>query len=167
MHWLNSSHAVTFNLPSLQTFKIPSSPTISIPLKHQNVPMGTLFHPLEASPAIFYSSISPEFVFTFVAAYVTSVLLWNQINAGRNFKPWALSRTSIFRKTVTLHNSFLALFSVWSLCGIIYSIRTHWLFVKSNTGITSPVHLVEFSCQTDQREYRGRSFSLPPKKLVM
>ncbi|KAJ5214881.1 hypothetical protein N7468_010560 [Penicillium chermesinum] len=153
MDFVNSS-SVRLDLPPLRTFRVPRNPTIRIPLEIRKIPLGKIFYPWKANPAIFDLSMSANFVFTFAAVYVTSVLLLNRFNAGRNYKPWSISRTFVYRQMMTLHNAALALFSAWSLCGMLYTVYYHWLLARPELGTASSLHLVEFLCRFDQREYR-------------
>lgn len=155
MGFINSSSLFKLDLPPLGTFMVPAGPKVRIPLKPRDAPMDGLFYPLEASPAVFELSMSPSFVFTFVSIYVFSVLLLNQINSRRNLKPWTFSRTSTFKNMVTSHNALLALFSAWSLWGMIHGFKTHWHLATSELAVAPITQLAEFMCQWSMTEYRG------------
>ena len=49
----------------------------------------------------------------------------NQVNAGRKYKPWAISRTRFFKFLVILHNIFLAVYSAWTCVGMFTALRVN------------------------------------------
>ncbi|KAJ5673852.1 hypothetical protein N7462_009291 [Penicillium macrosclerotiorum] len=98
--------------------------------------------------------MSPEFVFTFAAVYVTMVLLLNQFNAGRGYQPWALSKSPIFKPLVTIHNALLALFSAWSLCGMLYVPFVLWPSIATDLDVSYPARAVEFLCKANSKDYK-------------
>lgn len=155
MDFINSFGSVKLDFPPLETFMIPAGPRLRIPSKPRDATDGKFFYPFEANPFIFELSMSPVFIFTFVSIYVISVLLLNQFNTRRDFQSWAFSRTSIFRKMVITHNALLAIFSAWSIWGMIYTVRNHWRLARSELAIASTMELAEFMCQIDMGEYRG------------
>jgi hypothetical protein len=148
--------SVEFTLPSLDIFNIPPRPLIRTPLAPVNTPLERFFRPLSINPRFFDLSLNPEFVFTFVAVYVTVVLLLNQFNAGRQYRPWALTRISIFKGFMVAHNSLLALFSAWVFYGIVYYQYDHWKSTTSELEDKSSAHVVEFLCQLNSKDYRSK-----------
>lgn len=148
--------SVEFTLPSPKIFKIPPRPLIRTPIIPLNTPVERFFRPLHVNPRFFDLSLNPEFVFTFVAVYVTIVTLLNQFNAGRHYRPWTLTKTSIFKIFMLAHNALLALFSAWVFCGIVYCQYDHWKSTTSGLEGRSSAHVVEFFCQLDSRDYRSK-----------
>lgn len=148
--------SVEFTLPGLDIFKIPPRPLIRTPLVPLDTPLERFFRPLQVNPRFFDLSLNAEFVFTFVAVYVTVVALLNQFNAGRQYRPWALTKTSTFKAFMLAHNALLALFSAWVFCGIVYYQYDHWKSTTSGLEGRSSAHVVEFLCQLNSKDYRSK-----------
>ena len=58
--------------------------------------------------------------------YFVMVTVWNAINARRQFKSYAFSKTTIFKVLVILHNIFLALFSALTFVAMMRALRHTW-----------------------------------------
>lgn len=148
--------SIELTLPSLKIFKIPPEPLVRVPLISWNTPIGKLFHPIKVNPEFFQLSMNPEFVFTFVAVYVTAVCLLNQFNAGRQYKPWISNKNSTFKAFMTAHNALLALFSAWAYCGMAYTGYSQWGLARSGVEGGYLAHLTEFLCRLDSKHYRSK-----------
>lgn len=134
---------------------IPPKPLMQIPLVPQNTLMRKVFCPFEVNPSLFDLSMSCDFVFIFVAVYVTVVFLLNQFNASRQYKPWGLSKTPTFKAIVILHNALLALFSAWALCGMIYTHYNHWHLATTGLESSFVSNVIEYFCQMDSEGFRS------------
>ena len=122
--WLGLSNTAPQVKPTtlpLSYFKFPpsSAPLVVPP------PTGspTFAHPFTISTNIYNNALSATVPITFALVYMSLVSLLNQVNANRNHKPWAISRTRIFKLFVILHNLFLAIFSAWTFVGMVNAVR--------------------------------------------
>lgn len=100
--------------------------------------------PFQIPPSLFLETCDIRVPFTVVAIYLTSVTYLNYVNEHRQNRPWAFSKTSIFKYLVTLHNILLALLSGWVLYGVLHS------FGKCLPSTTDPnfvVHVANTLCR--------------------
>jgi len=122
--WLGLSAptpAVKFTTLPAPYFKIPPSSeprTVPPPPDHP-----TLAHPFTIPPDIYNTFLSPNVPITVALIYMSLVSFLNSVNANRKYKPWAFSRTSLFKLFVILHNTFLALYSAWTCVGMINALH--------------------------------------------
>lgn len=116
---------------------------------------STFLRPVSISPTTFESSLSFQFALTFAIGYVTTVIFLNKLNASRQHKPWAFSKTSIFKTLVVTHNTFLALFSAWMFYGICHSIYASWPVGAAKEGSDYYAHVAQMLCETDSNAIRG------------
>ncbi|KAL2435107.1 hypothetical protein ABEF95_013240 [Exophiala dermatitidis] len=102
-------------------FKFPPSP------EPTTVPPPTgdpaLAHPFTIPTGLYNELLSPNVPLTVALVYMSFVTLMNSVNANRKYKPWAFSRTRLFKLLVILHNTFLALYSVWTCVGMVNALR--------------------------------------------
>lgn len=137
---LTSSHSsaavqVTPIPASLLRFPPDSQPTtLSAPSNE-----ATLSHPFPIPSGAFNALLSVEIPIAAVIIYVTSVVLLNQFNGSRNYKPWAVSQTSVFQGFIVAHNIFLALFSAWTLIGMINAVVVSLNGVVAENGFIGVV----------------------------
>ncbi len=102
-------------------FKFPPSKeptTIPSPPNH-----STLAHPFTIPTDLYNALLSPHVPITVALVYMSFATLMNSVNANRNYKPWAFSRTRLFRLVVILHNLFLAVYSAWTFVGMINALH--------------------------------------------
>lgn len=83
----------------------------------------TLSHPFAIPTDVYNSLLSVQVPLTVALVYATTVIILNQLNAKRNYKPWMVSTTRPFRAFVIAHNIFLALFSAWTFVGLLNAVR--------------------------------------------
>ncbi|KIW18908.1 hypothetical protein PV08_03197 [Exophiala spinifera] len=80
-------------------------------------------HPFTVPADIYNATLSPHVPITVALVYMSFVTLMNAVNAQRKYKPWALSRTRVFKLFVILHNVFLAVYSAWTCVGMGNALR--------------------------------------------
>jgi hypothetical protein len=117
--------------------------------------LSTFLRPVSISPTTFESTLSFQFALTFAIGYVTAVFFLNKLNASRQHKPWAFSKTSVFKILVVTHNTFLASFSAWMFYGICYSIYVSWPMGAAKEGSNYYAHVAQMLCETDSNAIRG------------
>ncbi|KAJ5636287.1 uncharacterized protein N7484_009600 [Penicillium longicatenatum] len=154
MHNSTTHGSVRLGLPSLEIFKFPSQPHKVAP--HLRAPPSNMHEPkifyfFDITPDIFHTVVDLRFVLTFILAYVTTVLFLNQYNASRQYRPWAISKSSFFKAFVFVHNSMLAIFSAWVIIGIIHGVIAHGPRVEQHNFYAS---MVEFMCQSDTAAFQ-------------
>ncbi|KAJ6102462.1 hypothetical protein N7486_004889 [Penicillium sp. IBT 16267x] len=141
--------SVKFGLPSWEIFKLPSQPHKVAPhlrFPPSNVHAPEIFNFVDINPDLFHAVIDLRFVLTFILAYVTTVLFLNQYNAGRQYRPWAISKSFLFKVFVFVHNVLLALFSAWVLIALSHGVLAHRPRVEKHSYYAS---FVEYMCQPD------------------
>ncbi|EXJ92646.1 hypothetical protein A1O3_01198 [Capronia epimyces CBS 606.96] len=107
-------------LPS-SYFKFPPSPEPTTVPPPTNSP--SLAHPFTIPTDLYNALLSPNVPITVALVYMSFVTLANSVNVNRKYKPWAFSRTRLFKLLVILHNAFLALFSAWTFVGMVNAMR--------------------------------------------
>ena len=108
--------AVRFTLPSKWMFSIPPASlpaTLPVPGDHP-----TLAHPFKIPTNLYNAALEPVVPVTIAIVYVTFVWFLNGVNKRRKYQPWAISKTSLLKSLVILHNTFLALYSLWTFIGM-------------------------------------------------
>jgi hypothetical protein len=107
-------------LPSA-LLKFPPSPepqTLPPPPKDPN-----FAHPFSIPTEWYNALLSPYVPITIAIIYATTVTFLNSVNARRKWKPWAISRSPLFRLFVILHNVILAVYSAWTFLGMLNALR--------------------------------------------
>ncbi|KAJ5746180.1 hypothetical protein N7520_011362 [Penicillium odoratum] len=152
----STQSSIQFGFPSPEIFKLPPSqpykPAASLRAPPSNIYEPTFFYPFEIHPDVYHAALNIRFVLTFSLAYVTTVLFWNQYNTSRQYKPWAISRTFIFKAFVFMHNTLLSLFSAWVLGGILHGFYVHGPSAEGKDNYLA--HLAEYLCQPDPDAFR-------------
>jgi hypothetical protein len=80
-------------------------------------------HPFSIPTEWYNALLSPYVPITIAIIYATTVTFLNSVNARRKWKPWAISRTSLFQLFVILHNVILAVYSAWTFFGMLNALR--------------------------------------------
>ncbi|KAJ5803066.1 uncharacterized protein N7503_005516 [Penicillium pulvis] len=140
--------SVKIGFPSPEIFKLPSQPHKVAP--HLRVPPSNVHAPqylyfFDINRDVYHTVVNLRFVLTFILAYVSTVLFLNQYNASRQYRPWAISKSTFFKTFVFVHNVLLSLFSAWVLIGIIHGAIAHRPRVEHGFYAS----MVEYMCQTD------------------
>jgi hypothetical protein len=117
-----SGPRVYFSLPNSHLFDFPprSLPRPLLP----PVENSTLRSPCGISPWIFHHSMRIEIPFVFAASYIFAICYINTWNRNRGNKPWGLTLNIFWKPFITLHNVFLAVYSLTSFLAM-YSTLTH------------------------------------------
>ncbi|KAJ5654133.1 hypothetical protein N7490_001136 [Penicillium lividum] len=152
----STQSSIQFGFPSPEIFKLPPSqpykPGASLRAPPSNIYQPNFFYPFEIHPDVYHTALNLRFVLTFLLAYVTTVLFLNQYNTSRQYKPWAISRTFMFKAFVFVHNTLLSLFSAWVLGGILHGGYVHG---PSRAGKDNYLaHVAEYLCQPDPSAFR-------------
>jgi len=108
-------------LPPASLFKFPPSDiprTLPPPPDHP-----TLAHPFSIPTELYNAALSPVVPTTIALVYVTTITYLNSVNKSRDHKPWAFSKTRMFRLLVITHNVFLALYSAWTFVGMLNALK--------------------------------------------
>jgi hypothetical protein len=123
--WLGMSELRTHPQIKLSTlpldyFKFPpaSLPATVPPPAHHSA----LSHPFTIPTETYNTLLEPVVPVTVALVYMSVVYLLNQVNANRDHRPWAISRTRVFKLMVILHNIFLAAYSAWTFVGMINAV---------------------------------------------
>lgn len=117
---LRSGPGVSLTLPSPAFFKLPAPQAISLapPLNEPS-----LAQPIQIPPDLYAQSLDFKVPITIACVYATTVVLLNRVNKARGHKPWAVSKTTLFKQLVILHNVFLAVYSAWTCWGMGTALR--------------------------------------------
>ena len=111
-------------LPPASLFTFPPAndpPTLPPP------PNGHTFaSPFTINAKLYNDALSVWVPIGVSVGYFVMVTVWNAINARRQFKPYAFSKTTIFKVLVILHNIFLALFSALTFVAMMRALRHTW-----------------------------------------
>ena len=100
---------------SLVRFPPSSEPTTLPPPPD----FAALAHPFSIPVGVYNALLSPSVPITVALVYASVVTYMNNVNAQRKWKPWAFSQTSTFKTLVILHNVILAIYSAWTLVGMV------------------------------------------------
>lgn len=159
MNTAGAQPSLQFGLPPLDAFWVSRDQPQKIARAfHESQDTSrTLLRPISISPDLYKSSLDLQVPLTFMVGYVTTVLLLNRLNASRQNKPWAFSKTHAFKKLVVLHNASLALFSAWMFYGTCYSIYTSWPAGAAKEGTDYYAHVAQMFCETDSSAIRGKT----------
>ncbi|RMD39263.1 hypothetical protein DV735_g5866, partial [Chaetothyriales sp. CBS 134920] len=116
--------------------RFPPSPepaTLLPPLDHP-----TLSHPFTIPPGLYRAALDPRVPITIATLYAVSVIYANSINSKRK-KPWAISQSPLFKVLVIAHNAFLAVYSAWTLVGMIRCLRESIVSWNSPSGFAGTI----------------------------
>jgi len=120
-------------LPSLWMFKWPPDPlpfTLSSPSD-----AFTLKSPVNITQTLYDNLLAQNLPITFAILYTIVVSILNLLNARREYQPWWISRTRLFRGFVTLHNVFLALFSGLTCVAMVRAVSVSWPGLFGEYGV--------------------------------
>ena len=120
---------------SLVRFPPSSEPTTLPPPPD----FAALAHPFTISTGVYNALLSPTVPITVALVYASVVTYMNNVNAQRKWKPWAFSQTSTFRTLVILHNVILAVYSAWTLIGMINALAQSLPSWGSGYGLAGTV----------------------------
>jgi len=115
--YANLKPSVRFALPPRSFFKFPPADiprTLPPPADHP-----TLSHPFTIPTNLYNAALEPVVPVTIALVYMTVIIYLNSVNESRNHKPWAFSRTRLFKLMVLAHNMFLSVYSLWTFIGML------------------------------------------------
>jgi hypothetical protein len=125
--WLglnHPSHQVRPSTLPVSYFKFPpSSDPVTVPPPPTSHAEPRLFQPFPIDTKLYNDLLKPQVPITIALVYMSLVSVFNQVNARRNHKPWAISRTRVFKLLVIFHNVFLAAYSAWTFVGMFHALR--------------------------------------------
>ncbi|KIY02183.1 uncharacterized protein Z520_02321 [Fonsecaea multimorphosa CBS 102226] len=102
-------------------FKFPPSPEPTTVPPPVNNP--TFAHPFSIPADLYNVLLSAHVPITVALVYMSLVSFLNSVNANRKYKPWAFSRTYVFKLFVIVHNIFLAVYSAWTCVGMVNALH--------------------------------------------
>ena len=124
-------------LPQSSLFKFPPFPepaTLSPPISD-----FTLARPFNIPTYWYNLLLQVEFPISIAFLYAVSVAIGNRMNQERGWKPWALSKTSLFFCFVVLHNVLLATYSAWTFVGMANAAKQAWPGWENEHGLAGVV----------------------------
>lgn len=132
-----SGPSLRISLPSWSLFKFPpdSAPPALPPLSDHHS-----FASPFAIPADLYNDLlSPAWPITIATVYAITVFSVNASNRKAGNKPWAISKTRLFRAFVIAHNVFLAVYSAVTCAAMVQALRHTWSGASSQNGLVGAV----------------------------
>jgi len=126
-------------MPPRELFKFPPSPEPTTLPPPPQPDHRTLTHPFTVPTDWYNAVLSLHVPITVALVYVTIATFLNSVNARRNWKPWAFSRTKVFRTLVILHNLILAIYSAWTFVGMVNAMRLSLPNRHEETGLAGVV----------------------------
>ncbi|KAL1880341.1 hypothetical protein Plec18167_003745 [Paecilomyces lecythidis] len=112
---------IYLGLPTSSLFEFPPNPRpdpLPAPLTER-----TWEQPFNIPPALYAKLLDVRVPITIASVYAVTVVIVNRINKSRGNKPWAISKTRLFKAFVILHNVFLAVYSAWTFAGMFQAFR--------------------------------------------
>ncbi|RMZ82704.1 hypothetical protein DV738_g1464, partial [Chaetothyriales sp. CBS 135597] len=116
--------------------RFPPSPEPATLLPPPDHP--TLSHPFTIPPGLYRAALDPRVPITIATVYAALVIYANSINAKRK-KPWAISQSPLFKLLVIAHNAFLAVYSAWTLVGMVRCLRESIVSWNSPSGFAGTI----------------------------
>ena len=129
--------SVYVSLPQSSLFEFPPAPepaTLSPPTSD-----FTLARPFNIPTDWYNLLLQIEFPISIAFLYAVSVAIGNRTNQERGWKPWALSKTSLFFCFVVVHNVLLAAYSAWTFVGMANAARQSWPGWENEHGLAGVV----------------------------
>lgn len=104
---------------SLPDSKLFSFPPQNVPTPLAPIPTElSILRPFNIPEPIYQAALDARVPVLIAALYAATAKALNVYNLSRNKKPWAISRTRIFKAFVIAHNIFLAVYSAWTFVGM-------------------------------------------------
>ncbi|KAJ6036816.1 hypothetical protein N7540_001095 [Penicillium herquei] len=166
MNPFGTNGSLRLSFPSLELFRPPYTRSDKPALNLRPPPLNdsplSVWHPFKINTEFYRISLQLEHVISFVVVYISAVLLMNQVNAARGCKPWAFSKSSIFKALVVAHNILLATFSAWALITGIFVMWNHWPSKAIGHQEPSNEGIAEYFCQPHSNAYQVLKHSISP-----
>ncbi|KZF24055.1 hypothetical protein L228DRAFT_244925 [Xylona heveae TC161] len=137
-----SGPSVHLTIPPASLFKFPPAPLPeTLPPPQRDYSFAT---PFNINPTVYNGLLSASVPLTFATIYATSVVLLNQINRRRGNQPWEFSKTRLFHLFVVAHNVLLAVYSAWTLTGMLGALSRSWPGFDAEGG---PAEVADALCK--------------------
>lgn len=140
------SLGVQFTFPSSSLFSFPPTGAPQ-PLPP---PPGQPF--FDIPDHIFQAVLDPKVPLTIAALYAVTAKSLNAYNSSHGKKPWAISKTRLFKAFVVAHNVFLAIYSAWTCVGMFQTMRKS---IANPAGPEGIVGTVDSFCKLQGSEGVG------------
>ncbi|KAI9754800.1 MAG: hsp90 co-chaperone Cdc37 [Chaenotheca gracillima] len=128
---------VHFSFPSGSLFQFPpASEPATLPTASSSFPYAP---PFSIPSSVYNHLLSPVYPATISVLYLSAVISMNKYNRSHDRKPWSISQTRPFFWGVVLHNFLLALYSAWSLVGMITAVKHTWPGLYGKDGLVGAV----------------------------
>ena len=118
-------NTVLLEVPPTSLFKFPPDVDPSV-FPPPQLAEPTWYQPFNISPRLYVQLLDARVPVTIAGVYATTVVLVNRLNKSRGFRPYAISRTRLFKLFVLLHNVFLAIYSIWTFAGMLRAFHASW-----------------------------------------
>jgi len=144
---------IAFTLPkaSLFSFPISSNPSFVPPPPANSIPYAP---PFEIPDHIYQAWLDPKVPITIATLYAVSAKALNAYNKSTGKKPWAISKTRLFKLFVVLHNVFLAVYSAWTFVGMFGALRRSMVSPLGPEGLAG---FVDSACRLNGPAGLGNS----------
>ena len=96
-------------------------------------------HPFTIPTNIYNAFLDSRIPFGVALVYISAITYLNSLNASRGYKPWAFSKTSLFRAMVITHNILLAVYSAWTFVGMINALDISFYSPRDQYGLAGVV----------------------------
>lgn len=87
---------------------------------------GTFRSPFGIDKDLFNGALRPEVPFAFASVYILAVFSLNAYNSSHNNTPWRISKSSLFKYLVIIHNALLAAYSFATFLAMFRAISHTW-----------------------------------------
>lgn len=128
-----SGPSVHLTLPDLSKFRFPPEPLPRI------VPSASdefvLKSPFSIPTKLYNDALELKVPVTIALTYLVLVVIINAYNTRRNFKPWSISRTRVFKAFVLAHNFGLVVYSGITFVAMLRAFRHTWPGINTSNGL--------------------------------
>lgn len=130
------SETVRLAFPRASLLKFPPSELPDI-LPPPQLAKPTWYQPFNISPALYNQLLDVRVPITIAGVYATTVVILNRVNKSRGYKPYAFSKSALFKLLVIIHNVFLAIYSTWTFVGMLRAFGQSWPRRDESRGIAA------------------------------
>ena len=95
----------------------------------------SILKPFNISPELFQQALEFKVPVTVALLYAVTAISLNRVNARRQNKPWAISKTRAFYYFVLVHNMALAIYSAWTWAGMGIAFARAWPGFNNEYGL--------------------------------
>lgn len=149
---------VRIGLPPASLLKFPPTELPeTIPAPH--IVDWTWKQPFNIPPGLYTQVLDVRVPITIASVYALTVVLINRINKARGYKPYAFSRSRLFKLFVVLHNVFLAVYSAWTFVGMFQALSNSWPDRDEPNGLAG---IVDSLCKINGPRGYGNAATYSP-----